>query len=57
VASVSTGYPSPYNAKYIALTQAMIIGFSLVNSFYPKYFIEFYVLYFVVFLAISGVMM
>jgi uncharacterized membrane protein len=54
---VSTGYPSPYNAKYIALTQAMIIGFSLVNSFYPKYFIEFYVLYFVVFLAISGVMM
>lgn len=47
---------SPYNPKYIALSQGLLIAFSLVNSFEPKYFFEFYILYFIVIIGITSVM-
>ncbi|AAK40732.1 DUF2208 domain-containing protein [Saccharolobus solfataricus] len=52
----STGY-NPFNWKFVLLSQVMMILFSLVLSFFPKYFIEFYILYILVYLGITSVIM
>ncbi|AWR97177.1 DUF2208 domain-containing protein [Acidianus sulfidivorans JP7] len=50
------GY-NPYNWKMITLTQAWLIIISVVLTFYPKYYIEAFIAYFVIIMAISFSMM
>lgn len=52
---MSSSAYNPFNWKFILLSQVMMILFSLVLSFFPKYFIEFYILYIIVYLGITSV--
>lgn len=48
---------SPFNKKYIGLSQSLMILMALASSFFPKYFFDFYILYFLAIMAFSSVMM
>ncbi|ARM75818.1 DUF2208 domain-containing protein [Acidianus manzaensis] len=50
------GY-NPYNWKMITLTQVWLIVISVVLTYFPKYYIEAFIAYFVIIMAISFSMM
>jgi|ECHhosMinimDraft_1075155.scaffolds.fasta_scaffold01968_3 uncharacterized membrane protein len=50
-----SSYPNPYSPKYLAVSQTLLLVLAIANSFLPKYFFLFYILYLVGTFAFIGV--
>ncbi|AEB94155.1 MAG: DUF2208 domain-containing protein [Metallosphaera sp.] len=50
---MSSATPNPYNWKFALISQTYLIVISIVLGFYPKYFLEAFLSYFIVIMAIT----
>ncbi len=50
---MSSTTPNPYNWKFAAISQGYLIVISIILGFYPKYFLEAFISYFIIIMAIT----
>ncbi|ABP94221.1 MULTISPECIES: DUF2208 domain-containing protein [Metallosphaera] len=50
---MSSATPNPYNWKFALISQTYLVVISIVLGFYPKYFLEAFISYFIIIMAIT----